>query len=157
MGWETWVQSQVASYQRLFKWYLIPPCLTLSIMRYVSRVKWSNPGKGLAPSPTLRCSSYGKESLRVTFDCGRQLYFYLKPYNGVRTTNYYQIETNFWNSSSSSCRTISTDIPDPLSPLLLIVHHLWQVLRATSRILTEQVYVGSSGSPYFCSAMWGGP
>ena len=29
-GPETWVHSQVASYQRLLKWYLIPPCLTLS-------------------------------------------------------------------------------------------------------------------------------
>ena len=28
------------------------------------------------------------------------------------------------------------DIPDPLSPLLPIVHRLWQVFRATSRILT---------------------
>ena len=37
-------QSQVESYQRLKKWYLIPPCLTLSIIRYVSRVKWGNPG-----------------------------------------------------------------------------------------------------------------
>ena len=27
--------------------------------------------------------------------------------------------------SSSSCRAASTDIPDPLSPLLPIVHHLW--------------------------------
>ena len=33
------------------KWYLMPPCLTLSIIRYGSRVKWSNPGKGVAPSP----------------------------------------------------------------------------------------------------------
>ena len=32
-------------------WYLIPPCLTLSNIRYVSRVKWSNPGEGVAPSP----------------------------------------------------------------------------------------------------------
>ena len=30
------------------KWYLIPPCLTFSIIRYVSRVKWSNPGKRVA-------------------------------------------------------------------------------------------------------------
>ena len=30
----------------------MPPCLTLSIIMYVSRVKWSNPGKGVAPSPT---------------------------------------------------------------------------------------------------------
>ena len=27
---ETWVQSQVESYQRLKKWYLMPPCLALS-------------------------------------------------------------------------------------------------------------------------------
>ena len=47
---ETWVQSQVASYQRLLKWYLIPPCLTLNNIRYVSRLKWSNQGKGVAPS-----------------------------------------------------------------------------------------------------------
>ena len=46
----TGVQYQVESYQRLKKWYLIPPCLTLSIIRYVSRVKWSNPVKGVAPS-----------------------------------------------------------------------------------------------------------
>ena len=55
---ETWVQSQVASYQRLQKLYLIPPCLTLSNIKYVSRVKWSNPGKGVAPSSTPWCSSY---------------------------------------------------------------------------------------------------
>ena len=44
-GRETWVQSQVKSYQRLKKWYLIPPCLAIRIIMYVSRVKWSNPGK----------------------------------------------------------------------------------------------------------------
>ena len=37
---------------------------------------------------------------------------------------------------SSSCRAAFTDIPDPLSPLLPIVHHLWLVFRATSRIPT---------------------
>ena len=47
-------------------------------------------------------------------------------------------------SSSSSCRATSTDIPDPLSPLHPIVHHFWQVLRATPQILTELLYVGSS-------------
>ena len=44
--------------------------------KYVSRVKWSNPGKGVTPSPTLWCSSYRKGSLRVTLDYGRHLYFY---------------------------------------------------------------------------------
>ena len=40
-------------------------------------------------------------------------------------------------SSSSSCRVASTDIPDPISSLLPIVHRLWQVSRATSFILSE--------------------
>ena len=43
--------------------------------KVLSRVKWSNPGKKVAPSPTPRCSSYRKGSLRVTLDYGRQLYF----------------------------------------------------------------------------------
>ena len=42
---------------------------------------------------------------------------------------------------SSSCRAISTDIPDPLSPPLPIIHCFQQVLRATSRIGTELLYV----------------
>ena len=74
MGWETGVQSQVKSYQRLKKWYLIPPCLTLSIIRYGSRVKWSNPGKGVAPSSTPWYSSYWKGSLWVALDYSHQLY-----------------------------------------------------------------------------------
>ena len=56
--WETRVQSEVTSYQRHKKWYLIPPCLTLSYIKYISRVKWSNPGKGVVPSSTPQCSCY---------------------------------------------------------------------------------------------------
>ena len=74
MAREIWAQSQVESYQRLKKWYLMLSCLTLSIIRYVSRVKWSNPGNGVAPSPTPRRSSYRKGSPRVNLDYGRQLY-----------------------------------------------------------------------------------
>ena len=50
---ETWVQSQVASNQRL-------DTSLLNIQQYKVRtsVKWSNPGKGVVPSPTLWCSSY---------------------------------------------------------------------------------------------------
>ena len=55
------------------KWYLMLPCLTLSNIRYVSRVNWSNPGKGVVPSLTHRCSSYWKESLRVALNYGCQL------------------------------------------------------------------------------------
>ena len=71
---ETGVQSLVESYIRLKRWYLIPPCLTFSIIRYVLRVKWSNLGKRVAPSPTPRCSNYWKGSFRVALNYGRQLY-----------------------------------------------------------------------------------
>ena len=73
MAWEIRVQFQAESYQRLKKWYLIQPCLMLSIRRCISRVKWSNPGKGVAPSPTPQSSSYWKRSLLVTLDYGHQL------------------------------------------------------------------------------------
>ena len=33
------------------KWYWMRPCLTLSIIRCGSRVKWSNPGKGSRALP----------------------------------------------------------------------------------------------------------
>ena len=65
MARETWVQSQVESYQRLKKWYLMPPCLTLSIIRYGSRIKWSNPGKWETPSPTPWWSSYRKGAFEL--------------------------------------------------------------------------------------------
>ena len=57
------------------KWYLMPPCLTLNLIRQGSRVKWSNPGIGVAPSPILRCGGYWNGSLRITLDYGRQLYY----------------------------------------------------------------------------------
>ena len=69
----TRVQSQIVSYQRLKKWYFISHGLTLSIIRYVSRVKWRNPRKGVAPFPTPWCSSYWKGKLWVDLDYSRQL------------------------------------------------------------------------------------
>ena len=55
---ETSVQSWVASYQTLKKWYFILPYLILSNIRYVSKVKLSNSGEGVAPSPIPWCSSH---------------------------------------------------------------------------------------------------
>ena len=60
MARESWVQTQVESYQRLKKWFSMPPCLTLSILRYGSRVKWSNPGNGVASFPTPWCIKLSK-------------------------------------------------------------------------------------------------
>ena len=53
------------------KWYLMLP----SVTRQGSRVKWNNPGKGVASSPKPWCSSYRKRSLLVTLDNCCQLYF----------------------------------------------------------------------------------
>ena len=44
------------------------PCLTLYNIKYGSRVKWRNPGKGVSSSSTPWCSSYQKGSFRITFD-----------------------------------------------------------------------------------------
>ena len=63
--------------QRLKKWYLILTCLTVSIIRYISRVKWSNLWKRVAPSPTPQCSSCWKRCLWVALDYGRQLSFHI--------------------------------------------------------------------------------
>ena len=54
---------------------LDPPCLTLSIIRYQSRAKWTNPGNGVAPFPTPQCSSRLKGNLRITLDYGHQLIY----------------------------------------------------------------------------------
>ena len=59
---------------KTLKWYLIPPCISLSIIRYISKVKWSNPGNRVAPSPTPCCSSNWKGSFLVALDYGRQLF-----------------------------------------------------------------------------------
>ena len=59
-------------------------------------------------------------------------------------------------SSSSSCHAASTDIADPLSLLLPIVHRLRLVFMATSRILTKLLYVWPSRSSRFCSVIFSG-
>ena len=53
MVWETGVQFQVESYQRLRKGYLMLPCLKLCITRYGSRVTRYIQGKELPPPLNL--------------------------------------------------------------------------------------------------------
>ena len=103
MSQETGVQSQVESYQRLKKWYVIPPCITLSTIRYVSRKTWSNPGKGAVPSPIPQCSYYWKGYLWVTLDYGQQLYFLcihmyvcMYVYSRHILLNMTDLELSFW-------------------------------------------------------------
>ena len=59
--------------------------------------------------------------------------------------------------SSSLCRTASsTDLPDPLSPSISIVHRFREVFQATSYIGTKLMCIGSSWSSFLCSSMWRG-
>ena len=69
--------GDLGSIQRLKKWYLMPPGLTLSIKKYGSRVKWSSPGIGVALSPTPWCCSHRKGSLRVILDYCIYIYIYI--------------------------------------------------------------------------------
>ena len=67
------------------------PCLTLSIIRYGSVVKWNNPGKGVMPSSTPWCSSYWKGSLRVALNYNRHLYLlYLLYIHKTFVNNFYK-------------------------------------------------------------------
>ena len=67
-----------SSHTKDSKWYLMSLSLTLSMIRYGSRVKWVNPGKGVTPSCAPWYGSYQKGSLLVTLDYGCQLYL-LRP------------------------------------------------------------------------------
>ena len=73
MARDTAVQSLVESYQSVKKWYLMSPCWKHRIIRYESRVKWSNPGKGVILFRISQCSNYWKGSLWITLDYGHQL------------------------------------------------------------------------------------
>ena len=58
----------------------IPGCITLSIIKYRSRGKWSNPRKRVMLSPTPWCTSYWEGSLQVTLNNGRPTYLYIYIY-----------------------------------------------------------------------------
>ena len=79
---ETGVQSQDESYQRLQKWNLMPPCLTLIIIRYGSRVSGAIQGKELHAHLYLDVVAiakrdFGSPSTKVALDYGHPTYLYL--------------------------------------------------------------------------------
>ena len=53
----------------------MPPCLTLSIIRYGSRVKWNNPGKGVAASLHLGVVAIEEGAFGLPLTKGRQLIY----------------------------------------------------------------------------------
>ena len=72
--------------------------------------------------------------------------------------NNFFIDVYWFNMSSSSWwHAASTNLSDPLSPLVPIVHHSQLIFYATSCITAELLQIGSSWSPYPCSFVWRGP
>ena len=61
------------------------------------------------------------------------------------------------SSSSSLCRTASTNLPDPLTLPVSIVHRSRQIFLATSCTGTELLCISSSWSSNLCLSMWRGP
>ena len=57
MAWDTWVQFQVASYQRLKKMVLDTSLLNTQQYKVHIKGKVEQSRKGVAPSPIPRCSS----------------------------------------------------------------------------------------------------
>ena len=106
-------------------------CLALSIIRYVSRVKWCNPGKGVAPSPIPQCSSYWKGSLPVAFDYYRQLHLlYECTTRDFNLMPVYQIDDN----SLVQIKEKSSEID--------LNHHLDKLLRYTNRLAEIYLCMG---------------
>ena len=151
MARETWVQSQVESYQRLKKWYLMPPCLTLSIIRYGTRVKWSNPGKGVAPSPTPWCSKLSK---REPSGHPRLWSPTLLTYEGNAIALGCNVECPY-SITPSSCRVTGTDFLSPTT-------RLYRPSLPTSppdniHVRKELLQICSSWSSNTCSSVWRDP
>ena len=70
MARETGIQSQVESYQGLKKWYLMPTCLTLSIITFGSRVNRAIQGKEEHPNlhfsvVAMEKGAYGSPSTTI--------------------------------------------------------------------------------------------
>ena len=149
MAWKTGAPSQVESYQRFKKWYLIPPCLTLSIIRYVSRIKWSNPGKGVALSFTYQCSSYWKGSFQVTLNNGRQIYFYTDPMASWVECLPMAQETRVRSQVESYQRLKKW--------YLTILYLIFSIIRYVSRIKWRNPGGGGAPTPTpRCSSYWKG-
>ena len=101
------------SYQRLKKWYLVPPCLTFSNIRYASRIKWSNPEKGVMPSSTPWCSSYRKGRLQVTLDTSLAFWLGRLAFvsDGVSINGRFEAERPLTSVGPPSCVRAATFVP----------------------------------------------
>ena len=133
----------------------MPPCLTLSIIMYGSRVKWSNPGKGVAPSPTPWCRSYGKGILWVTLDYSRQLNLHIFLF----ITKYFQSDllTQTWNPNryyhSGSCLDLRVMAMKGYSTLPgspeLEPYHQFSIISRVHKAYTTKTWISKISNSYY--------
>ena len=125
------------------------PCLIFSNIRYVSRVKWSNPGKGVALFLIPRCCSYRKGSLLVALDYDRQLYL---QFNNINIEQYYWILYHHYYYRIVWVKTIIIDFCS--NWLLSIIYVLLKILLNCIFILASyHVYV-SLLTVFICSLIF---
>ena len=86
---------------KTFKMVLDTSLLNTQQHKVCIKGKWSNPGKGVVPSPTPQCSSYWKGSLPVALDYSRQLYLYIYIY--LYICHYVQIHYNHAMNCNGKC------------------------------------------------------
>ena len=132
---------------------MMPPCLTLSIIRYGSRVKWSNPRKGVALSSTPRCCSYWKGSLRVTFD-----YYFLLAHYFILV----RWKRDGWIYFPKGITTVKHKLPSPefelvslslysLTRITITQHSLYKICPASHTIWV--LFLAVSISPHIVDTM----
>ena len=129
-------------------------------MRYVSRVKSSNPRKGVEPSSAPLCSSYWKGSIQVPLDNGRRHYSF-----GIQHRCLFQhlywcsklvkkvISNRFWNwlitlwgqhSRWTSFSLINQNINNDNNEILIIYQSQWEY-QYNHRLLLQQEPHGFTG------------
>ena len=122
---------------KTFKMVLDSSLLNTQHYKVRIKVKWRNPGKEVSPSPTPSCSSYRKESLRVTLDYDHQLYLFQTIHHHLVMLPGRMFLALSRHHSLSFIATVRSSGLHPLSS-------------------QSCLYVGPSWSPCFCSAMWRG-
>ena len=89
---------------KTYKMVLDTSLLNTQHYKVLSRIKWSNPEKGVTPSSIPRCSNYWKGNLQVALDYGRQLYFlYSHTHTHTHTHTHIYIYIYIWGK----CKYIS--------------------------------------------------
>ena len=131
------------------------PYLKLSDIRYVSRVKWNNPEKGVAPSPTPRCSSYWKGSFLVNLNWRETILQLFTLYLKLSKLTHEILHYSFWSDSTICWENISIYKPKNLVGLY---HYFYKSVLTVNYQLEEQYWKMTNtirnSINYFVSFNW---